>query len=1434
MSTVRKKRAPGGAPDDAPPAMPRRRRKATPDDAELPPAPAPEVPEASPMPPPDAEPAAVAFAPAEPATESNDFDGAPPTALSRSDLPTAAKTVLAFRATDADVSDSTMSAAALSEPVRRQMPALGAGAAPSIDELLVRAAPRRATTKQSGVVMAASVADVLDTTPLTRIRNVDDFVEQVLQMVSVERVPDELLADPVVVVGLSQDEPNPAWTALADQRAMLEERATFLLRERKAVQNMHRRGAEDSAMREALLQRTSGFQEPLDAIKLIKPPRVAQRVTEYWRALLGVKLKELNGSFRTTTAQMLIESATKAANVPDLLEKEKEPYELRARTYVQHAVNPVLNDAIRQLQTATYEDLPLTRELLGELFDEFFDRLLDTLLRDGDRNELDAVQEQQAAEAAQVPLEGESVLARRADALLAKAIGRMESGFAELQSVVDADDRELYERLSYLRQVVYIYADGTFYGFFESWREAASRRIGGQAVLLSSLERVLSNIIETRRRALQRADDRAARAASDYAIPRQAAMVKLYGEYILRQIAAHRTQAVLQQNDDDDLRRALDAAFDAPKEQWAAANFLGIKLLVHPRIDRFALLDVVYDEQRAQIAERFGAADAAAAETAQLDQRKEALRKLLSEWSPIVAPAVRAHGAGDDTDNDDLVGDPYWSPFNLAYPLTLEYVDAQAEELRSYVKYYATIFDADAVHSRNIALRSVLTVGYADQLVQRELMRIDFALRELVQRVRAVPLEIVLPIESAATPLELRAQITLRPELAYVMQAPSAALRDPKVVDLASNLGDADFEVFWWFQPTLDPNTGRASGGLQRQLLARQTLLRTGDWTARVASLRVDHAGGAAGCAGLYWAEFTQVGGDGGRWRSKFTARVRITARCTRDDVVYELGTEHFGGCQWSEHAREPELTAAIEEWRTLVERGPDAHSRLLAERKSDRLASERAGMDESASALLYLPPWGREDELSLMGAVARLQESDEAFSYHAIVARIANRIASQLRALPGAGTGTLGGERSDAELLLLLADTSVDESAGDWFVLQTLFAEHTTVGTFLEPTTRNHDAQSPAPPLAYEGTLTERLRDARARRLVLPLLQRTGDSLPALTSALPRSFVTLPRFGEHMLTAARMPLASMLCLITTPLIWQNLTRRERHFFEQLRTRFDYFTLKLANLWGTELRAAVLAADQPWWRLHGGAKGAEALQHELWRRLALITPDSLEFDGGAGTSDMLVDRALRSEFDDLVHRRLVRTGLVTLHETRVRDPATGILRTQQWLAPTREAESTLLAVHRPLGGSRQMWLDAHTHETNQPSAYRIEIGNTAYIYRGSEPCGKHYDFDGLHRAITALAARYNELTPNVAVSPVAFDEQTRLRQLLGDAEVLYNYLAFVAGAPSNRSMLTGAQLFALLTAEDARNFFVQVRQQRVRLGSIAAAGGALTLQAVDT
>lgn len=1127
-------------------------------------------------------------------------------------------------------------------------------------------------------------------------------------------------------------------------------------------------------------------------------------------------------------------------------EAQAEVFDRHVHSYVQYAVNPTLNEALRQLQSATYEDLPLSRELLGELFFEFLDRLLSTLLEQPDDD--DGAQRAQADEAAQVPVE---MISARVEALLAHTLGQMAS--VDYEQVADPALREMYERSYYLRQVVHIYADNNYWFYFEQWRADAlgraeeyfasalpdgTARMAPDArarLLVASLERVVANIIDARRQSLQRNPSALAAA---YEVPTDETMVFLYRQFVLKKIALHRARTLLAQNEGGELERAFAAAFEAPDQPAVeVSDSLGMQLLVRPRLDRFGLLDRAYQMRLAAINERYAGNDAAlAVQTTTLNARLAALKKLLREWSPLDLPAIQEHGADDEEHSypETQLADPFWSPFNLAYPLSLDLVNLQMPELAGFVAWHAEIFDADALHERANSLRSVLTIGFADQLLQRELQRIDFALRELARPTRPVPLDVALPLDSSAA-LELSAQVRLRPELEFVMGAPLGTKRDPKVLEIADSLAAIELAAVWWFQPTLDTLTGRATGGRDAYVLARQQLVVDGS-RVRQATLRVESAGAAR--AGLYWVEF--VSGDEyyQGLRSAFTARVRVTARCARDNVIYELGTEHFGQCTWSEHARSRALTLKAQEWRTMVERGPMAHKRLLEQRRFDAVVDENTGSSD-AVAQMYAPPWGREDEASLLVALPVLLDSAEEFGYEAALERILRRIGAQMRALPGATAATaLAAGRSNLDLLLLLADTETDESDGEFFVLQTLFAQHSASGAFIDPAARQSDSQPPAAVPAFdEESAAARLVDARARRATLPALQRR-EAAPPLSSSLPRNVVAVPRFeSEQPLSAgaaaAHLPLATVLTLLMSPLVWPNLTWRERRFFEHVRARFDRFAATLTRRWSAELLAAACTGDQPWWKARDPVAGEAAMQAEIWRRLAALTPDSLHMDARDEdrVGEILVDRALRHEFDALVESRLIRPGLVSVYEHTVRDRLSGYLQTHRTLAPASSGDlASLFQRNGSVAALRQEWLDVHSHETNQPSVYQIAIErgrHAAVVQRGSEPCGKYYDFTGLHNIITNLVVRYNALAAsddNDAEKDLAYIET-----VLGDLELLYNYLAFVAGIPSNRRVVSGAQLLALVTTDSAQNIFAQARRQRAALGATLA-HNALPLQ----
>ena len=1254
----------------------------------------------------------------------------------------------------------------------------------SIDALLLQ----QQTGSMPRQRVATTIGDILTPTAASGsdgpIQTVDEFVARVLNLTSVERAPQAALDDPFQVTGLSQLVPNPEWQCLQDELAALELRAAQLLRDRETLRDMQRRNEPDLALRDALLERSTNYYEPIDAIKLVKPAVLAQTLTEHWRTLLGDVLRRMNAYFGDETRRLMA-----------LVVADAEQVDARVRTFLQHAVNPVLNESLRQLQTATYEDLPLTQETLSSLFGEFFNHLLNTLLQD------ESVATAQADEAAQVPRGDDSVLVRRADSLLQQTIGLMTTGY---ESVLGPDrpeeERELYGRLRYLRELVYVYASDAYWAYFEQWYAAAAQpRMPSEAVgrrIYASLERVLGNMIAVRRRSQRRANFD----APPYVVPSDATMVELYEQFIVKKIALHRANALLEQSKDGALQRALQTAFDAPVDT-PVASLVPVKLLVRPRADRFRLLDQVYNARLRQIAARYGDDELAAEPRAAADLINDALRDLLISWAPE-PEALRAHGV-DDAGGDDN-DDPSWSPFNLAYPLDVDLVSRQLPQLAGFVALRAKLFDADALHTQATSLRSVLTVGYAEQLVQRELQRVEFALRTLVRPQRDAPLELALPL-GAPIDTELRAQLTLRPELVFVLQGP-IALRDQRVSDLVERFVAAQVDVVWWFQPTLDAETGLLNAGLAPRVLERQQRVAVSGAYERTATLPLRGGGANTGLAGLYWAEFV----INGRLsvRSQFTARLCVTARCARDGAVFELGTEQFGQCTWSEHARTAELQSHIDEWRVLVEHGEESHKRLLEQRRFNALVAERTNAD-GGTALLYLPPWGNDDETSLLSAMPALLESDDAFSYRSLLERAFARLGAQVRALAPPALTDAVQKRTNLSLLALLADDSGGGGDAEWRALRTVFAQHAATGAFVEPSRRSAN-----------GTALPELPPAEAMPMAATVVRASA--------AVPRDFV-LHLGDETPLTndVMRVPFATLLALSSASLVWYNLTWRERRFIEHVRVQFEAIAAALTRHWNVELTANALAGDQSWWqRRSQPGEGSAALQDEIWRRLAAISPDTLRVtlqcvdnDDTLG-NEILFDRALRAEFDSLVESRLLRTGLASVHEYTRRDPLSGYLRTYRSIAAATDGnDDSTGALFRRDARQRQVWGDAHTHETDQPTTYLVELvrKHSARVkLRGSQPCGKSYDFAGLHRIICNLAERYTALAKSDRAD-FSDAEFNRLEVLLGNLELAYNYLAFVAtsaSAQQYRHIIDGSQLLELVAASDARNFFTQIRRNR--------------------
>jgi hypothetical protein len=202
------------------------------------------------------------------------------------------------------------------------------------------------------------------------------------------------------------------------------------------------------------------------------------------------------------------------------------------------------------------------------------------------------------------------------------------------------------------------------------------------------------------------------------------------------------------------------------------------------------------------------------------------------------------------------------------------------------------------------------------------------------------------------------------------------------------------------------------------------------------------------------------------------------------------------------------------------------------------------------------------------------------------------------------------------------------------------------------------------------------------------------------------------------------------------------------------------------------------------------------------------------------SSSFMYDVDTRREFDELVERRLVRTGLLN-REQRVSTIENSVIARTTVLKPNCTAGSRTAVVfsNRSL---RTSWLGAHSHVNAQPDIYSVIINDTgAFIeQRGSEPLGKGVDFSSIHDVIETTTDQYTRVIRGIGVGGLTIVSVERLRaklaQRLRDLVLIYNYFAFVAQPLGKNRFLTADELMLLL--EDRVDFFNRIATAALRTG----------------
>lgn len=1239
--------------------------------------------------------------------------------------------------------------------------------ASKIDEMIAVANNTEAQRKRAAIAtkkrgVSAALTD--DRASVT----IDEFVTRVLGMSPLDVLGRELFDRPYQVVGLSLKVPNPRWHELERDRAALQNRRDCLVCEKETFAKISgaidmREQSELERRREALRLELQEF-APIETVELLKPATEVRALNERWRNLLGQVLVGVYREYANAT-----ESALSAAHGTRV---DASDVTTLAGLYMQRVAAPVFDQYLAQLRSATYEDMPLTREVLQDYFHRFLGFVLEALMRENATRTEEQLQELRARSGQTRPRNVAEALERQAQNLRRDLCGNADEPdcsseqedeneplFANRshEDTLTAQERERRTLISYLRQALHIYATPLYEQWLERWL-AVVRAGAGANDITPDIERTLRlavrNMIEARQYEHEERNIRRQRVLPRYEPQSEAEIAAGYARLINNALALHRMNELIEQDENQTLTAYLETALVGNSISSAdpARLTLPTEVLTAPRADRYELLAEVATRRREQIEAAFqtqmrlinlneedndddelddlevalqGARDTALQDLA---RRVETITRQLEYYAPLPSEQVRAHTPRDQFEGGD---DPF-TPFNLSYPLDVTRVRREQPELRQYVERLHSFFDADALHRRADELRSVVSVDYAEKLVERELMRIDHVLRNLAQPEIDGPLELK-RLLSSSKPVELSAEIKLRDELALLAEAPSGAEVDERIVAALDALDGTPWRVHWYFKPRFGPGS---DGGAAPVLLETQELAAG---VTRSTLVRPPMPNMPLALSGLYWAEFESTAGA--KYRSVFTGSVRVTAVCKRTGELFEPGTEKHGEATWREHARDGTVRDASEEWLVLVTRGEIAHERLLKQRAENAATRDSILLPPSE---LFLPPWGTEDEQSLLRAFDRLTELD--FTVAAIYGRVVERIGGQLAKELAQVTRATGvsddlrklalqyARRTPMELFALVADEDLlardTDGRGTEFAIaiQLHAAQRAAQGAWSDLTVGDgqtrltgFDSDSLGEPLLLvdERTSAALLRQRFAATLSdKELLQRVRSEMLLESvevfddEALPYSAIRPLYFGYDR-GVDELPLATLLRTLYKPIVWRNLTWRERRFTRTLHRRFEefarqyreeerralYYNAPLSNpAWGSYVAVPLTHNRGNAMRFDPVKSGSrvpatpilDALEQRIDERLSSFTANTVAnkagrrevthedrmsanlparttaksaFAGYASISDALVSDNFESnrflldidqwrEYQDLLRKRLVQSGLLVI-ESRV-------------------------------------------------------------------------------------------------------------------------------------------------------------------------------------
>lgn len=713
-----------------------------------------------------------------------------------------------------------------------------------------------------------------------------------------------------------------------------------------------------------------------------------------------------------------------------------------------------------------------------------------------------------------------------------------------------------------------------------------------------------------------------------------------------------------------------------------------------------------------------------------------------------------------------------WSPYDLSYPLDVEATVRTIDQLRRTVAITAADFDTSAQQARAHDIRRALDQHYTMQLLERRRAELEYRLDRILKPTVEAPMFAVRDLEQRVPPLELRIDIRLSERLEQRILTMSQAALTQDELDAQTALHSSQFRVVWYHRSP--PGIGLPGGGTERAV--RVAITEIGEPNDRYVVSGDNETGGDTlsrlrrllTTSGEYRVEVVRIGdAPDTKYRSKFSATVKVVAHCARDGAAfaprYDGSSAEKDTCHWHQHPTSHDHCEMVEELATLVERGPAAHRALLASRAVGGTATWRN------VAKLYapygvtvpppLPPWGRSDGRSLRQLSMESRATTvERFTFERIYTAFTERVGALFRGTVAAAVASRG-----SPMPLLASNQALFREPYAFELIKRapiVLADWLQAAKFPDgpqPTGRDF-----VPPVTSTTLVTGLTSD------VVVSLERLNDAVAIVTRPYEQS------------EQRSLPLQLVLQILAAPAMQALMTERERSFFARVARDFELFGIGYRELRGRDLawspseQSLNLRGMMPDWRAR--PELVACLDHEL----AEISIDNVRHElrahereyGLALRESMFIDQRSLSDYDAIMRRMQLDGSTVLLHyDTR-----------------PRATKRCLLIAEPCYNESTPQWVGTHAVLTDQPRPLEISFSdddNTAFVSaNGSQPLGKHVDFQGLRNIAHEVCTHYTTVLRGLLAVPggaINIDDQRRLlKEKCFRIALIYNYFAFAS------------------------------------------------------